>query len=105
MDQPLITWAGVTLDYCDTERAANFWSAVLDVPVRAQSQLSFASPKGPPLCQKHGTTSCPLRPAVPMISEGSGSVKYVVADEVADDHRRGRSQALVSRAGGRTRLR
>jgi predicted enzyme related to lactoylglutathione lyase len=38
MDRPMITWAEVTLDYCDTGRAANFWSAVLDLPARAQSQ-------------------------------------------------------------------
>lgn len=38
MDRPLITWAEVTLDYCDTARAANFWGAVLDLPARAQSQ-------------------------------------------------------------------
>jgi len=38
MDRPLITWAEVTLDYCDTERAANFWSTVLDLPTRSQSQ-------------------------------------------------------------------
>lgn len=31
MDRPLITWAEVTLNYCDTERAANFWSTVLGV--------------------------------------------------------------------------
>lgn len=38
MDRPLITWAEVTLDYCDTERAASFWSAVLDLPTRTQSR-------------------------------------------------------------------
>jgi predicted enzyme related to lactoylglutathione lyase len=38
VEQPLITWAEVTLDYCDTERAANFWSAVLDLPARTQTQ-------------------------------------------------------------------
>jgi predicted enzyme related to lactoylglutathione lyase len=38
MDRPLITWAEVTLDYCDTERAANFWSTVLDLPAHSQSQ-------------------------------------------------------------------
>ena len=32
MDRPLITWAEVTLDYCDTQRAATFWSTVLDLP-------------------------------------------------------------------------
>ena len=42
--------------------------------------LSFASLKGPPLCQKHGTTSRPLRPAGTMISEGLVGVKYVGAD-------------------------
>ena len=35
MDRPLITWAEVTLDYCNSERAANFWSTVLDLPARA----------------------------------------------------------------------
>jgi hypothetical protein len=34
----------------------------------AAGSVSFASLKGPPLCQKHGTTSRPLRPAVTMIS-------------------------------------
>lgn len=38
MDRPVITWAEVTLDYCDTERAASFWSALLDLPARSQSQ-------------------------------------------------------------------
>jgi predicted enzyme related to lactoylglutathione lyase len=38
MDRPLITWAEVTLDYCDTERGASFWSTVLDLPARSQSQ-------------------------------------------------------------------
>jgi predicted enzyme related to lactoylglutathione lyase len=38
MDRPLIRWAEVTLDYCDPERAAKFWSAVLDLPARTQSQ-------------------------------------------------------------------
>jgi hypothetical protein len=38
VERPLIGWAEVTLDYCDTERAANFWSAVLDLPARTQSQ-------------------------------------------------------------------
>jgi predicted enzyme related to lactoylglutathione lyase len=38
MERPLIGWAEVTLDYCDTERAANFWSAVLALPARTQSQ-------------------------------------------------------------------
>jgi predicted enzyme related to lactoylglutathione lyase len=38
MDRPLITWAEVTLDYCDTQRAANFWSTVVDIPARLQSQ-------------------------------------------------------------------
>jgi predicted enzyme related to lactoylglutathione lyase len=38
MDRPLITWAEVTLDYCDSERAANFWSTVLDLPARSQLQ-------------------------------------------------------------------
>jgi hypothetical protein len=38
MDRPLITWAEVTLDYCDTERAASFWSTVRDLPARSQSQ-------------------------------------------------------------------
>ncbi|MGZ6886418.1 MAG: VOC family protein [Acidimicrobiia bacterium] len=28
----------MTLDYCDSERAANFWSAVLDMPARPQTQ-------------------------------------------------------------------
>ena len=38
MDRPLIQWAEVTLDCCDTERAATFWSTVLDLPARSQSQ-------------------------------------------------------------------
>jgi predicted enzyme related to lactoylglutathione lyase len=38
VERPLISWAEVTLDYCDTERAANFWSAVLDLPAQTQSQ-------------------------------------------------------------------
>jgi hypothetical protein len=38
VERPLISWAEVTLDYCDTERAANFWSAVLDLPARTQAQ-------------------------------------------------------------------
>jgi len=52
MDRPLITWAEVTLDYCDTERAANFWSTILDLPTRTQSQAGWfqlgpAIPGGP----------------------------------------------------------
>jgi hypothetical protein len=69
------------------------------------SRLSFASLKGPPLCQKHGTTSRPLRPAVTMISEVVVGVKYPRSDAVTEVPRRGRSRELVSRAGGRTRLR
>jgi predicted enzyme related to lactoylglutathione lyase len=38
VQRPLIAWAEVTLDYRDTERAATFWSAVLDLPARTQSQ-------------------------------------------------------------------
>ena len=38
VERPSITWAEVTLDYCDSERAANFWSAVLDMPARTQTQ-------------------------------------------------------------------
>ncbi|MBV8951212.1 MAG: VOC family protein [Actinobacteria bacterium] len=34
-------WAEVTLDYRDTERAAQFWSALLDVPARAQSRAGW----------------------------------------------------------------
>jgi hypothetical protein len=34
MDRPLITGAEVTLDYCDTERAASFWSVVFDLAAR-----------------------------------------------------------------------
>ena len=34
----VITWAEVTRDSCDSERAANFWSAVLDMPARTQTQ-------------------------------------------------------------------
>ena len=41
MDRPLTTWAEVTLDYCDTERAASFWSALLDLPARTQSQAGW----------------------------------------------------------------
>jgi hypothetical protein len=32
-----------------------------------ESVLSFASPKGPPRCQKHGTTSGPSHPAMLII--------------------------------------
>ena len=38
MDRPLITWAEVTLDYCDSERGRSFWSTVLDLPARSQLQ-------------------------------------------------------------------
>ncbi len=38
MDRPVITWAEVTLDYCNIERAAHFWSVVLDLPARTQTQ-------------------------------------------------------------------
>ena len=52
--KPLITWAEVTLDYCDTERAASFWSAVLGLPARTQTQAGWfqlgpAVPGGPVL--------------------------------------------------------
>jgi predicted enzyme related to lactoylglutathione lyase len=33
---PAIAWAEVTLDYCDTERAATFWSTLLGVPANTQ---------------------------------------------------------------------
>ena len=33
---PAIAWAEVTLDYCDTERAAAFWSTLLGVPAYTQ---------------------------------------------------------------------
>ena len=67
--------------------------------------VSLASPKGPPSCQKHGTMSCPLRPALPMISEGVLSVKYVGADGLSEMSLLDPTRGLVSRAGGRTRLR
>src|SRR5580693_4035840 len=38
--------------------------------VHKELRLSFASLMGPPRCQKHGTTSRPLRPAETMISVG-----------------------------------
>jgi Glyoxalase-like domain len=38
VERPLISWAEFTLDYCDTQRAADFWSALLDLPASAESQ-------------------------------------------------------------------
>lgn len=34
--RPALAWAEVTLDYCDTERAAAFWSTLLGVPANTQ---------------------------------------------------------------------
>lgn len=52
MMRPRIAWAEVTLDCCDTARAAEFWSQVLDLPPRPQSmtgwfQLGPADAGGP----------------------------------------------------------
>jgi predicted enzyme related to lactoylglutathione lyase len=52
MMRPRIGWAEVTLDCCDTARAAEFWSRVLDLPARSQSmegwyQLGPADAGGP----------------------------------------------------------
>ena len=52
MMRPRIAWAGVTLDCCNTSRSAEFWSQVLDLPVRPQSmdgwfQLGPADAGGP----------------------------------------------------------
>jgi len=33
---PAIAWAEVTLDYCDTDQAAAFWSTLLGVPANTQ---------------------------------------------------------------------
>jgi hypothetical protein len=41
-----------------------------------EQRVSFASLKGPPCCQKHGTTSCPCRPAGVMIPVGCRGVKF-----------------------------
>jgi predicted enzyme related to lactoylglutathione lyase len=52
MTRPRIAWAEVTLDCCDTARCAEFWSQVLNLPVRSQSiegwfQLGPADVGGP----------------------------------------------------------
>ena len=39
--RPSIKWAEVTLDYADTDRAATFWSGLLDLPARPQSQAGW----------------------------------------------------------------
>jgi hypothetical protein len=41
--------------------------------------VSLASPKGPPRCQHHGTTSRPPLPADPMIPVAGTGVKLVFA--------------------------
>jgi predicted enzyme related to lactoylglutathione lyase len=35
-NRPAIAWAEVTIDYCDTDRAAAFWSTLLGVPANTQ---------------------------------------------------------------------
>jgi predicted enzyme related to lactoylglutathione lyase len=89
-ERPAIAWAEVTLDYCDTERAAAFWSTLLGVPANTQRipgwyQLSPAA-NGPLLN---------LQP-VEEIKAGKSRahLDFWVDDLVASIH-------LVERLGGR----
>jgi predicted enzyme related to lactoylglutathione lyase len=50
--RPTVAWAEVTIDCCDTARAAHFWSELLGLPARTQSiegwfQLGPGSAGGP----------------------------------------------------------
>lgn len=52
MKRPRVSWAEVTIDCCDTERVARFWSELLDLPARTQHlegwfQLGPVLPGGP----------------------------------------------------------
>ena len=51
-ERPHVAWAEVTIDSCDTARAAEFWSSLLDLPARPAQpegwfQLGPATAGGP----------------------------------------------------------
>ena len=52
-NHPAIAWAEVTIDYCDTDRAADFWSTLLGVPANTQRLKGWyqlnPTPHGPAL--------------------------------------------------------
>ena len=92
VNRPVITWAEVTLDYCDCERAATFWSAVLDLPARTQTQpgwfqLGPALPGGPVL-------------NIQPVTEPKAGKSRVHLDFWVDDVER--AVAMVEQLGGRT---
>jgi len=92
MARPSIRWAEVTLDYCDTERAANFWSALLDLPARPQSQAGWFQ-LGPAV--RHGPV-INIQPVVePKVGKSRAHLDLWVDD--VDE-----AVALVEQLGGRT---
>jgi predicted enzyme related to lactoylglutathione lyase len=82
----------VTLDYCDTERAASFWSAVLDLPARTQTQAGWFQ-LGPGV---RGGPVINIQPvAEPKLGKSRVHLDFWV-DDVAE------AAMLVERLGGRT---
>jgi predicted enzyme related to lactoylglutathione lyase len=92
MDRPSIVWAEVTLDYCDTDRAANFWSTVLDLPARTQSQPGWFQ-LGP------AVTGGPVINIQPVAEPKAGKARVHIDLWVSDVEA---AAALVEHLGGRT---
>jgi predicted enzyme related to lactoylglutathione lyase len=92
MDRPSISWAEVTLDYCDTDRAANFWSNVLDLPARTQSEPGWFQ-LGP------AVTGGPVINIQPVTEPKVGKARVHLDLWVSDVEA---AVAIVEQLGGRT---